>query len=90
VANSLRSWRYEAPPGNARRPTGGNAIHGRALDRAFSAEKCASQYVQEIYSAAAGRAHAANEFYVIEGAGDTYGMAGAEKSIATVIYNYAG
>jgi acetylornithine deacetylase/succinyl-diaminopimelate desuccinylase-like protein len=37
-----------------------------------------------------GRAHAANEFYVIEGAGDTYGMAGAEKSIATVIYNYAG
>jgi acetylornithine deacetylase/succinyl-diaminopimelate desuccinylase-like protein len=37
-----------------------------------------------------GRAHAANEFYVIEGAGDTYGMAGAEKSIATVLYNYAG
>jgi acetylornithine deacetylase/succinyl-diaminopimelate desuccinylase-like protein len=37
-----------------------------------------------------GRAHAANEFYVIEGAGDTYGMAGAEKSVATVIYNYAG
>ena len=37
-----------------------------------------------------GRAHAANEFYVIEGAGDTYGMAGAEKSIATTLYNYAG
>jgi acetylornithine deacetylase/succinyl-diaminopimelate desuccinylase-like protein len=37
-----------------------------------------------------GRAHAANEFYVIEGKGDTYGMAGAEKSIATVLYNYAG
>ncbi len=37
-----------------------------------------------------GRAHAANEFYVIEGAGNTYGMAGAEKSIATDIYNYAG
>ena len=37
-----------------------------------------------------GRAHAANEFYVIEGAGNTYGMAGAEKSIATTIYNYAG
>jgi acetylornithine deacetylase/succinyl-diaminopimelate desuccinylase-like protein len=37
-----------------------------------------------------GRAHAANEFYVIEGAGKTYGMAGAEKSIATDIYNYAG
>jgi acetylornithine deacetylase/succinyl-diaminopimelate desuccinylase-like protein len=37
-----------------------------------------------------GRAHAANEFYVIEGAGTTYGMAGAEKSIATVLYNYAG
>jgi acetylornithine deacetylase/succinyl-diaminopimelate desuccinylase-like protein len=37
-----------------------------------------------------GRAHAANEFYVIEGAGKTYGLAGAEKSFATVIYNYAG
>jgi acetylornithine deacetylase/succinyl-diaminopimelate desuccinylase-like protein len=37
-----------------------------------------------------GRAHAANEFYVIEGAGTTYGMAGAEKSVATVLYNFAG
>jgi len=27
---------------------------------------------------------------VIEGAGVTYGMAGAEKSIATTLYNYAG
>ncbi len=37
-----------------------------------------------------GGAHAANEYFVIEGAGNTYGMAGMEKSIATVIYNYAG
>jgi acetylornithine deacetylase/succinyl-diaminopimelate desuccinylase-like protein len=37
-----------------------------------------------------GRNHAANEFLVIEGAGKTYGMAGAEKSLATEIYNYAG
>jgi acetylornithine deacetylase/succinyl-diaminopimelate desuccinylase-like protein len=37
-----------------------------------------------------GRSHAANEYYVIEGAGKTYGMAGAEKSFATTIYNYAG
>ena len=36
-----------------------------------------------------GMAHAANEYYVIEGAGKVYGMAGAEKSVATVIYNYA-
>ncbi len=36
-----------------------------------------------------GRAHAANEYYVIEGAGNTYGMAGAEKAIAATIYNYA-
>jgi acetylornithine deacetylase/succinyl-diaminopimelate desuccinylase-like protein len=36
-----------------------------------------------------GRAHAANEYYVIEGAGKVYGMAGAEKSIASIIYNYA-
>ena len=35
-------------------------------------------------------AHAANEYFVIEGAGKVYGMAGAEKSIATVLYNYAG
>jgi hypothetical protein len=37
-----------------------------------------------------GNAHAANEYYVIEGAGKVYGMAGAEKSIATIIYNFAG
>ena len=37
-----------------------------------------------------GRAHAANEFLVIEGAGKVYGMAGAEKALATVLYNYAG
>jgi len=37
-----------------------------------------------------GGAHAANEFYVIEGAKKTYGMAGAEKSVATVLYNFAG
>ncbi len=37
-----------------------------------------------------GNAHAANEFYVIEGAGKTYGMAGAEKSVVAVLYNYAG
>jgi len=37
-----------------------------------------------------GNAHAANEFYVIEGAGETYGLAGSEKSIITALYNYAG
>jgi acetylornithine deacetylase/succinyl-diaminopimelate desuccinylase-like protein len=37
-----------------------------------------------------GGAHAANEFYVIEGAKKTYGMAGAEKSVALTMYNFAG
>jgi len=37
-----------------------------------------------------GNSHAANEFWVIEGAGKTYGMAGGEKSVATMLYNYAG
>ena len=36
-----------------------------------------------------GRAHAANEHWVIEGAGKVYGMAGAEKSIVDELYNYA-
>jgi acetylornithine deacetylase/succinyl-diaminopimelate desuccinylase-like protein len=36
-----------------------------------------------------GRAHAANEYYVIEGAGKTFGFAASEKSIAAMIYNYA-
>jgi acetylornithine deacetylase/succinyl-diaminopimelate desuccinylase-like protein len=36
------------------------------------------------------RAHAANEYYVIEGAGKVYGLAGAEKSVATVLYSFAG
>jgi hypothetical protein len=34
--------------------------------------------------------HAANEYFVIEGAGKVYGMAGAEKAAATIIYNFAG
>ncbi len=37
-----------------------------------------------------GGAHAANEFWVIEGAGEVYGMAGAVKSVATFLYAYAG
>lgn len=37
-----------------------------------------------------GGAHAANEFFVIEGAGEVYGMAGAVKSVATFLYAYAG
>jgi acetylornithine deacetylase/succinyl-diaminopimelate desuccinylase-like protein len=37
-----------------------------------------------------GNSHAANEFWVIEGAGKTYGMAGAEKTVAAVLYNYSG
>jgi len=37
-----------------------------------------------------GNAHAANEFYVIEGAGKAYGLAGAEKSVAAVLYSMAG
>ena len=36
-----------------------------------------------------GRAHAANEYWVIEGAGKIYGMAGAEKSIVDELYNFA-
>jgi len=37
-----------------------------------------------------GNAHASNEFYVIEGAGKVYGMAGAEKTLAAVLFNYSG
>jgi acetylornithine deacetylase/succinyl-diaminopimelate desuccinylase-like protein len=37
-----------------------------------------------------GGSHAANEFWVVEGAGKVYGMAGAEKSVATFLYAYAG
>jgi acetylornithine deacetylase/succinyl-diaminopimelate desuccinylase-like protein len=37
-----------------------------------------------------GNAHAANEYWVIEGAGKVYGEAGSEKSVATVLYNFAG
>ncbi|WP_187276571.1 M20/M25/M40 family metallo-hydrolase [Parahaliea maris] len=37
-----------------------------------------------------GNAHAANEYFVIEGAKKIYGMAGGEKSVAMILYNYAG
>jgi hypothetical protein len=36
-----------------------------------------------------GRVHAANEYYIIEGAGEVYGMAGVEKSVAAIVYNFA-
>jgi acetylornithine deacetylase/succinyl-diaminopimelate desuccinylase-like protein len=36
-----------------------------------------------------GRAHAANEYYVIEGSGKVYGLAGAEKSVAATVYHFA-
>ena len=35
-----------------------------------------------------GRAHAANEYFIIEGAGKTYGLAGAENSVASIVYNF--
>jgi len=36
-----------------------------------------------------GRAHAANEYYIIEGAGKVYGLAGAEKSVAATLWHFA-
>ena len=42
------------------------------------------------YVGGGGGSHAANEYFIVEGAGNTYGMAGMEKSIATAIYEYAG
>ena len=35
-----------------------------------------------------GRAHAANEYFILEGAGKTYGLAGAEKSVASMVWNF--
>jgi acetylornithine deacetylase/succinyl-diaminopimelate desuccinylase-like protein len=37
-----------------------------------------------------GNAHAANEYFVIEGSGKTFGMASAEKMVVTALYTYAG
>ena len=39
---------------------------------------------------AGGNAHAANEWYAIEGAGKQLGMASGEKVVVTALYNYAG
>ena len=36
-----------------------------------------------------GGAHAANEYFVLEGAGKVYGIAGAEKAHAAIFYNFA-
>ena len=38
----------------------------------------------------AGNAHAANEYFVVEGAGTTFGMAAGEKAVAAALYGYAG
>ena len=37
-----------------------------------------------------GNSHAANEFYVVEGTGGTWGMADSEKSVAMTLYSWAG
>jgi len=37
-----------------------------------------------------GNSHAANEFYVVEGSGGTWGMADSEKSVAMTLYSWAG
>ena len=42
------------------------------------------------YVGGGGGSHAANEYFIVEGAGNTYGMAGMEKSIAMSIFEYAG
>lgn len=46
--------------------------------------------ISSVRGGTGGNAHAANEFYVIEGAGKALGMASAEKIVATALYNYAG
>lgn len=46
--------------------------------------------ISSVRAGTGGNAHAANEFYVIEGAGNALGMATAEKVVATALYNYAG
>ena len=37
-----------------------------------------------------GGSHASNEYWVVEGSGQVYGQAGAEKAVATVLYAFAG
>jgi acetylornithine deacetylase/succinyl-diaminopimelate desuccinylase-like protein len=46
--------------------------------------------ISSVRGGTGGNAHAANEWYVIEGAGKQFGMATAEKMIATALYVYAG
>jgi acetylornithine deacetylase/succinyl-diaminopimelate desuccinylase-like protein len=46
--------------------------------------------ISSVRGGTGGNAHAANEFWVIEGAGNSPGMATAEKIIATALYTYAG
>ena len=46
--------------------------------------------ISSVRGGAGGNAHAANEWYAIEGAGKQLGMASSEKIIALAIYNFAG
>jgi acetylornithine deacetylase/succinyl-diaminopimelate desuccinylase-like protein len=46
--------------------------------------------ISAVRGGSGGNAHAANEWYAIEGAGKQAGMATAEKMIATALYTYAG
>lgn len=74
-------------------PIGEETILGGYWPAYLFADDPVSGVKMPIVGGAAGHgagAHAANEFWVIEGAGKVYGMAGGEKSVATVLYAYAG
>ncbi|MDO6413227.1 M20/M25/M40 family metallo-hydrolase [Sphingomonas sp. BIUV-7] len=46
--------------------------------------------ISAAYGGAGGNAHAANEWYAIEGSGKQMGMASGEKLVATALYSFAG
>ena len=91
--NASAQGTVQRPASNGDSPS--TDCHGRMVARNLAGDVVSGGYAINIPISNAGaglggNAHAANEFYVIEGAGKVYGMAGAEKTLAAVLYNYAG
>ena len=87
-ANAYSSSIFKGGPGAASTSGGGGGYWPAYL---FSGKETNIDLpISAARGGTGGNAHAANEWYVIEGAGSQLGMASAEKIVATALYTFAG
>jgi acetylornithine deacetylase/succinyl-diaminopimelate desuccinylase-like protein len=87
-ANAYASAIFKGGPGAAQTSGGGGGYWPAYL---FSGKETNIDLpISSARGGTGGNAHAANEWYAIEGSGSQLGMASAEKIVATALYTFAG